>query len=196
MSKFNLEMCTTEREAFYGIRAFNDKNGSKATIEKYEGRVLKLKNPALSFYFAYEIKGANIEAHEQVVLESGDPEWNYYFSREIEGADINAHRQKILDSGDPEWNYRMAQLLKQRNQDGAELCEEKVIKSGNSEWNYHYAFALGEREDGAHEKIVRGAGIPKWIYFYEHDIQGLHRETGEESYQKRFGELRRQESNE
>ena len=102
----------------------------------------------------------------------------------------------ILESKDPEWNYHMALLLNRINQEGAENCEEVVLSSGISEWNYHYAFSLGERDDKAHEKIVRGAGIPKWIRFYEHDVLGMNREDPEERYQKRYGTLQTQKSNE
>ena len=74
-------------------------------IERYESKILSLKNGELSYVFIKNIKGADVKAHGKVVIESKDPKWNYMFSKDVVGANVKAHEKVVIESKDPEWNY-------------------------------------------------------------------------------------------
>lgn len=63
----------------------------KKIIEKYEKRILAIKDAYLSCEFARLVKGADIKAHSQVILDSKDPKYNYLFAKKVRGVDTKAH---------------------------------------------------------------------------------------------------------
>ena len=56
------------------ILEFHTMYGARKVIEEFEAKILELKNPDLSYFFAGNIQGADIKAHEQVVTSSDDLE--------------------------------------------------------------------------------------------------------------------------
>ena len=71
--KFDYEKIT--EEILISMRGVQKVLGNSFIIELFEKKILKVKSPKLSYYFAHDIKGADILAHRNVVINSGDEYW-------------------------------------------------------------------------------------------------------------------------
>ena len=101
-------------------------------VGRFESKILNLKNPKLSYWFALNINGANVRAHGQAIINSGDPEWNYKFAKDIKGSDVRAHGRVIINSGDIRWNCNFAADI-----NGADIrAHGKVMKEKSSLDNF------------------------------------------------------------
>ena len=97
-------------------------------VSRFEFKILNLKNPKLSYWFALNINGANVRAHGRVIINSRDPEWNYKFAKNVKESDINTHEQIIIKNGDPCYNYMFARYIEGSN---VRAHEQVVFKYGN-----------------------------------------------------------------
>ena len=121
-------------------------------VGRFESKILNLKNPKLSYWFALNINGANVRAHGQAIINSGDPEWNYKFAKDIKGSDVNAHGQAIINSGDLKWNYEFAKDIK-----GSDVRAHGrvIINSGDIRWNCNFAADINGADIRAHGKVMK-----------------------------------------
>ena len=71
--KFDYEKIT--EEILISMRGVQKGLGNSVVIELFEKKILKVKSPKLSYYFARDIEGADILAHGNVVINSGDEYW-------------------------------------------------------------------------------------------------------------------------
>ena len=53
-------------------------------VERYESKILSLKNGELSYVFIKNIKGADVMAHGQVIIESKDSRFKDWFKEDFE----------------------------------------------------------------------------------------------------------------
>ena len=150
-------------------------------IERYESKILSLKNGELSYVFIKNIKGADVKAHGKVVIESKDPKWNYMFAKDVVGANVKAHEKVVIESKNPEWNYCFAKEVK-----GADVMAHGrvIIESKDSTFNYWF------REDFEDEyKIIRRNNLIDDAYNFIDDVlDEMIKKNNEEnkSMQKRF----------
>ena len=75
-------------------------------IELFEERILKLKNPFLSCYFASAFPDSNIKKHEQVVIDSKDLACCFSFANSVPKADVKMLSKVVVDSEDIEYNKK------------------------------------------------------------------------------------------
>ena len=97
-------------------------------VSRFEFKILNLKNPKLSYWFALNINGANVRAHGRVIINSRDSEWNYKFAKNVKESDINTHEQIIIKNGDPCYNYMFARYIEVSN---VRAHGKAIINSGD-----------------------------------------------------------------
>ena len=160
---------------FYIKAVVRDSWGDKQVIILFEEKILKVKNPELSWLFAKNIKGANVKAHGQIILDSKDPELNYYYARDVVGADIKAQEQIVLESNNPKVSYYFARDVK-----GADIKAhgQVVLNSKDPEMNYGFVHDVKGADIFAHRDIVINSGDEYWIdkfdaFFNENTIKRI-----------------------
>lgn len=75
------------------------RNKKEMILEKYEDKVLKLKNPALSYYFCL-IGSDNKEVHKKIVIRSNNSEYNYLFAKNIDRDNFAEYAKVIIKNKD------------------------------------------------------------------------------------------------
>lgn len=158
----------------------------KQIINMYEEKILNLKNPELSFWFAQNIKGANIKAHGQVIIDSKDLAYNYEFAvhqyrfldnntiEHINDIDVKAHGQVIIDSKDLFYNYEFAKNVK-----GADIKShgQIIIDSKDLEYNYKFARDVKGADVKAHGQIIIDSKNPEYNYKFAKEIKGSNKKA-------------------
>ena len=167
---------TPEKGMLDCIRGLAVEYGPAYAVATYEGRVLSLKDPELSYYFAKEYEfWADVVAHEQVIIDSKSPMWStrwiYAFPTTFR---LLEHANIVGENGNPEWCYYMAMFFRGKDNVSSTAFRQKVYESKSGKWNYFVAAAFRGIEDiEPHRQAVLNSGNGIYIKQLRIDDENL-----------------------
>ena len=162
----NGEVKTIKKGMLDCIRGLASEKGPEAAVAAYEERILGLKDPELSFYFASEYKDyADVLAHEQVVIDSKNPMWSTRWVYAFPTCRLIDHIDIVGRSGDPECCYYMALFFRDKENAAVNIYfRQKVYASRSGKWNYMVTQTFRGLEDiEPHRQAVFNSGNEMYI---------------------------------
>ena len=157
MSTVRFERESVAKDMIAAVKGLSSEYGSAYAVATYEGRILSLKNPELSFYFAKEYEPyADVASHEQVVIDSKSPKWNTLWVYTFPTRRLYEHATIVGESKKPSWNYFMAVFFKDKtNVAYTGYFRQNVYESGSVKWNYMTAQTFrGVENIEPHRQVV------------------------------------------
>lgn len=148
------------------IDNYKDKMGNLSTIEKYEQKVLDLKNPRLSYEFAL-IEGANIKAHENIVVESNDLGYIYLFARNIKGSNKERLSKIIIESKDLGYNYLYALYVKNAD---IKAHGNVILESQNVKYNYLFIKDIDGSDIEKHSHVLLNCANKLYLKYLKKEL--------------------------